>query len=75
MLDRDAALRLADALVGIESRCHRVGLAAVGIHLRARDAKRILGLGLFQRVGDQGHLRVLAGLPAHLRVALLAVDR
>ena len=50
LLDRRAALLLADGLARVEQRRRRVGLARIRLPLRARQPERILRLGLVERV-------------------------
>src|SRR5437868_7274390 len=59
LLIRAADLVLRDALLRIELDCLRRRLARVLLELGAREAERVLRIGLLQAVRDDGELAVL----------------
>ena len=71
VLDDAAELVLAHGLAGVLRECGRRHRAGVGLPLRAREAERVLGVGLVERVDDHAHVRVAGevALPAAVELA------
>ena len=72
LLDRHAALHLVDRLVRVEQRRDGIGLARIRLPLRIREAERVLGIRLIERVADDCELGALAYVEVQLDVAEIA---
>src|SRR5687767_11441586 len=71
----EPALVVLHGLAGVERERGRHRLARIGFELRAREAERILGVGLAQAVADEGKRSVVADPPAELRIEMVARRR